>query len=556
MTVRQVDFQKISRNSRMRDCKRRINASQESVSNQQNCTTIRAIAVSAPDWISGSKSEVALNSTDPASLFNACRYAAYQAIQETGAWADSNWSVSRSELRSKFLLMYSLDDMPLLDDILTAERPNLLFIGAMTLCMPGAIACAKRAKDLLGDDVLVVLGGRHVTETVYLPNERVRDTTQVRHHSASPARLIENETIPPVFDIVISGDGEHIIAAIGEAVARVRSVADLDAIADQIALGTPGNWIAEFPNQQRTIVSSGVPIRYDTMPSIAKIFGVSASFDVFEGRMTSHVFSDTGRGCVYDCAFCSERRSVTGGIQDIRGAPLRLYQQLADSAEVIGRDYPGIGASAFVEDSILLSGSPTAISQLCELLEDSPIDIVFGGQFTIDQIIRRQDLIFRLARNGLRYIFIGLETFDPDEIGGMSKDLGKKENSWQNRFLAALDILTNANILCGCALLFGLGEKHENRLALVNQIIHQRTHSMQPTTVSANWAVQHPLKGIPESEGETYIRWGTPKGPFLDVFHRFGEASTEYPIAGVARPTLVEVQEIIELLDEFERINV
>lgn len=516
--------------------------------------TIRAIAVSAPDWIRGAKSADALNSTDPASLFNACRYAADLARRKIGAWAHSNWAAPSSTVRENFLLMYSLEDMGRFESLVLSQRPNLLLLGAMTLCMPGAVECAKLAKELLGDEILIVLGGRHATETMYLQNERIREPSAVRHHRASPGRLTRAGAIPPIFDIVVSGDGEQVIAEIGAALCSL-SPRELASIADCTKPDTPGCWIADFPSIDRTIVSNGVPLCYDDMPSIANIFGVSASFSVFGGRMTSHVFSDTGRGCVYDCTFCSERRSVTGGIQDIKGAPRRLYRQLKDSVSAIARDFPGRGASAFVEDSIFLSGSPAAIDQFCDLMEHEPIDIVFGGQFTIDQILRRRELIERLSRNGLRYVFVGLETFEPEEIGGMSKDLGNKTMSWQDRFAEALKILGEAGISCGCALLFGLGERHASRLALLKTLIDYRRRTGQPVVVSANWAVQHPLRDIPEGASEDYLRWGTPVGPLLDAFHRFGEASVEYPLAGVAPPVLSEVQGILALLDEFEAID-
>lgn len=515
---------------------------------------IRVVAVSAPDRISGDKSDSALNSTDPASLFNACRHAASLAQRKIGAWAHSNWSDQNQNIRKHFLLMDSLDDMDQFKTLLQSQRPNLLLLGAMTLCMPGAVACAKLAKDMLGEDVLIVLGGRHPTETIYLQNERIRASSTVQHHNGSPSRLMRADEIPPIFDVVISGESEHIISELGAILGSVLP-SSVSSIAKRIQTDIPGFWIADFPSINQTVVSKGIPILYDEMPSIASIFGVSASFNVFGGRMTAHVFSDTGRGCVYDCTFCSERRSVTGGIQDIKGAPRRLYRQLKEAAAVIARDSPDCGASAFVEDSIFLSGSPKAIEQFCELIEHEPIEIVFGGQFTIDQILRRRELIERLGRNGLRYVFVGLETFDPEEIGGMSKDIDTTTRSWQERFGEALMILDKAGISCGCALLFGLGERHASRLELLKALIDYRRKKLQPVVVSANWAVQHPLREVSDETIENYLRWGTPKGPLLDAFRRFGEASLEYPLAGVARPTLSEVESIILLLNEFESIN-
>jgi hypothetical protein len=57
------------------------------------------------------------------------------------------------------------------------------------------------------------------------------------------------------------------------------------------------------------------------------MFGITASFDVFDGRLTGHVFSDTGSGCVFDCHFCSERRSITGRLAQPDTAAHRLVLQ-------------------------------------------------------------------------------------------------------------------------------------------------------------------------------------------------------------------------------------
>lgn len=192
-----------------------------SASSQDVCSSftrrkIRAIAVAAPDWIKGTKSRRAINSPDPVSLFNACRCAANSAVQGDGAWGESNWAQAEKQLRNSFLLMYSLDDMHLLKDLLQAEQPNIVFIGAMTLCMPGAIECAKLVRKILGSQTLIVLGGRHINETIYLTDESQRFKSSIKHHTASPGRLIREGKIPPIFDIVISGEAELLIKEIGE----------------------------------------------------------------------------------------------------------------------------------------------------------------------------------------------------------------------------------------------------------------------------------------------------------------------------------------------------
>lgn len=452
--------------------------------------------------------------------------------------------------------MYSLDDIGKFVELLERERPNLLLLGAMTLSFPGALECARIAREKFGDEIFIVLGGRHASETIWLDDPSQRFESRVVHHLASPVALMKRGLVPCVFDLVVSGDGELVISTIGELLVHVLPGEAMAAILSGLRTqAIPGDWIAvACRNGEQTVVSRGIPLNYNELPSIASIYGVSAAFDVFEGRMTAHVFSDTGQGCVYDCTFCSERRSTTGGLRDISRAPERLYRQMSDAVKVIQDEWPGRGASAFVEDSILLGGSPKQIEQFCELLENDPVDIDFGVQFTIDQILRRQPLIERLSRVGMRYVFIGLETADPTEIGGMSKDIGSALAPWQQRFRSALTFLAANGIKCGCAILFGLGESHSSRISLLDGILDTRIMLGGPVTVSANWAVCHPLRAInPKIEYE-YIDWGTPDGPYLELFHNFGEASLRYPLPDVRKPTLDELADVVNRLRKFHSL--
>ncbi|MUZ75272.1 B12-binding domain/radical SAM domain-containing protein [Agrobacterium vitis] len=515
------------------------------------CKPLRVLAVAAPDRIAGRKNSLGLDSTDPASLFNACRIAAQRTFSVDSAWAQSNWAGGRKEIRKHFALLYSLDDLPSFTEMLLHVRPNLLLIGAMTLCMPGAVECARRARDILGNEVIIVLGGRHATETIYLSPSRIRTPEKILHHRASPILLARTGRISGLFDAVVSGEGEYLIAEIGEIIASIQGTCDVTSIIRNLAPETPGDWILSTVDPNNEVVSTGVPIDRNILPPLAPLFGVSAAFDVFKGRMTAHVFSDTGPGCVYDCSFCSERSGVTGRLADLGNAPTRLYRQLAEAAKVIDEDSPGRGASAFVEDSVLLGGSPRSIDLFCDLLEADPIPIQFGAQLTIDQILRRETQVMRLARVGLKYLFIGLETFDPVEIGGMSKDLGSREGSWHLRFRRALDVLGRFGVACGCALLFGLGEAHASRIALLEAVVTERAKRGNPLALSANWAVHHPLRGQVSDPGFDYLKWGTPEGPMLELFHNFGEASTEYCLVGTTPPNLEEVKEINQALEIF-----
>lgn len=519
---------------------------------------LKVVAIAAPDYQAG-RAGRALSSVDPASLFNACRVAALDAENGKAGWGESNWAAPRHERRRSVLLMHSWEEeQDAFRELLLREQPNLLLIGAMTLGFPGAVACAQLAKELFGDEICVVLGGRHASETVYA----MPSSPFVQHHPGSPLLLMANGQIESVFDLVIGGEGEYIISEIGTLVDQLDrkgiAVAQIGVHAGELEK-VPGKWVLGFVDgdQIRTLTSAGGSFDRNLLPPPSRMFGIQTSFgDCFGGRLTAHAFSDTGSGCAFNCNFCSERQAVTGPLQQLDTSAYRLFNQLKSAVDVVREDSPHQKASAFVEDSTMLAGSDVELRRLVQLLGEANLDIRFGCQFTIDQILSKFDLLRELKQVGLDYIFIGVETLDPALIGGMSKDIRKSKEAWKSRIERVLSTLTEMEIGVGCAILFGLGEQHENRLQLFDLIYEWRKQYGVPNPVSMNWAVQHPLKGADGGMNYTYEKWGTPKGAFLDAFQDFGEASLLYPLAGQKAPVLEEVMELHELYNQMFKIGV
>lgn len=508
--------------------------------------SIRVVAIAAPQFQENQVGTGVLSGGDPVSLFNACRYAASLAENDMGPWGESNWAETRKERRVSTLLMHSLkEDLPRFEELLVKIQPNVLLIGAMSICLPGAIACAKMAKELLGDMVCVILGGRHATESIYLSQDGA-----VIHHPGSPLRLMVENRIEKVFDLVVSGEGEHLVAWVGEKIYDLEQHNTPPAKIFSHLQGinqVPGRWIVGWVNdsgQIQTVKGRCGNFDRNNLPSPAEMFGVGSFFNVFDGKPTAHIFSDMGSGCVHDCEFCSERRSVTGPIIQPESSVERLFRQMKSATATINEDHPGLRASAFIEDSTILGGSCSSLNQLARFLSSSELDLRFGGQLTIDQILSRGEVLKGLKEVGLDYIFTGVETLNPESVGGISKDIRKKNDSWLVRTEKAINLLSSMGIQCGSSLLFGLGESHDSRVKLLHQIEDwQKTYSA-PKPIAINWAVQHPLHGDDGGTGYRYDSWGIPQGEWAVAFDIFGEASVLYPLAGQKRPLLEEVQEI------------
>jgi len=512
---------------------------------------LRIMAISAPENIRMFPGKNVLKSKDPASLYNACRYAGSLAADGIGPWGESNWSGQRLNRWQSIFLMHSWEnDVKEYQKMLIKVQPNLLLIGAMSVCLPGALVCAKMAREILGDSVCIVLGGRHATESIYSDRNGF-----VSHHSSSPLLLMASRRIDRLFDVVVSGEGEYVIAWLGEIVDSLdRNGISLTKVMEHFgsASNAPGRWIVGSVNHNQlyTLVSHDTPMNRDGLPSPCEVFGIHSSFETFNGRITAHVFSDISCGCVFDCDFCSERRSVTGPLTQLSTSSDRLYHQIQAAIKTASEDTPGAMISAFIEDSTILAGSNYSLARFSRLMHEGAVDIRFGGQLTIDQVFDRVNVLRELKKVGLDYLFVGIETFNPQMIGGMSKDVQKGKGEWIARVEKTIKTLDSIGISCGSAILFGLGEKHLDRIRLLRKIEEWNKVYKAPYPVSINWAVQHPLCGNDGGTNYNYLDWGIPTDEWLEVFQDFGEASVLYPIAGQTRPKIEEVREVAGLYRE------
>lgn len=341
---------------------------------------------------------------------------------------------------------------------------------------------------------------------------------------------------------MVSGDGEEVVRHIGEqlggTILTSGHVEKFSTYAESFK-NLKGKFILSWieNGEVQVTASKGIFLDYDTLPSPVSLFGVNTNFPVFGTEHTAHVYSDMGKGCALNCFFCSERSAVNGKIP--RGDPaLRLYKQLQDTANA------GSSMSAFVEDSILLTGNPVYLDRLADLLESQPVDIPFGCQFTVDNLLdlEVQRCIVRLAKHGLCYVYTGMETFDEGIARGFSKNT-QRGLSWVVRNEEVMRFLSQQKIKYGVSLLWGLGESEVERMAHLDFLATCKEQYGVPTVFSMNWATQHPL--LDQSTFD-FVEWGTErKSPHLPVLVRmFGEASERYVFPGAALPPVTELLEL------------
>lgn len=519
---------------------------------------LKVLGVTAPHYVQKQKNtkSTSLNSSDPFSLYNAYKVCADKAEKEDENWGDSNWNTKEGRDNSIMLLQHYYDDAPRFLEKLKEIKPNLLFIGSMSLGFAGAVEIAKLAKRALGDEVFVVLGGKHINETLYEENGEVKQL------KSSPLELMKSNKIPKVFDMISSGDGEEILYHIGNAVNQsLKNKHNFDDVYNYDKFKEArGDWVLGWLDKDdgcQFVQSDKVPLDYDELPLTSELFNISTKFDVFENSdLTAHTMSYLSKGCVHNCFYCSESSKINGKLKQTETAAKRLYKNL-ESIKKVGKErYNSDQMSAFVEDSIILAGNPKLLNQLSELLQENPLDVEFGGQFTIDTLLdtENQKAISKLSKQGFSYIFVGLETNNEGIADTMSKNKNKNTLSWIEKNEKAIEFMKSQDMKYGVSVLFGLGENQKDRINLMKTIKSWQEKYGLPNVVSMNLAVQHPLRN---NEDYDYIDWGTDiNSNYLPIFTKiFGEASERYKLSGVELPTVEELQELQKYYNQIQEFK-
>lgn len=145
------------------------------------------------------------------------------------------------------------------------------------------------------------------------------------------------------------------------------------------------------------------------------------------------------RGCPHHCDFCYKDAFFEGG--------KTFYTQRVDEALAEIDRLPGKHLY-FLDDHLLGNGKFAA-----ELFEGMQgMNRVFQGAATVDSILRG-NLIEKAAEAGLRSLFVGFETFSPENLHQSNKKQNLKKN-----YEAAVNRLHSLGIMINGSFVFGLDD--------------------------------------------------------------------------------------------------
>jgi radical SAM superfamily enzyme YgiQ (UPF0313 family) len=145
------------------------------------------------------------------------------------------------------------------------------------------------------------------------------------------------------------------------------------------------------------------------------------------------------RGCPHHCTFCYKDAFFEGG--------KTFYTQVVDDALAEIDRLPGRHLY-FLDDHLL--GNTKFATDLFEGMKG--MNRVFQGASTVDAILRG-NLIEKAAAAGLRSLFVGFETFSPQNL----KQSNKKQNL-QRDYVKAVKRLHDLGVMINGSFVFGLDE--------------------------------------------------------------------------------------------------
>ena len=294
---------------------------------------------------------------------------------------------------------------------------GLVGIGAMTRMVAKAYRMADAVRAV---GVPVVMGGPHVTE---VPDEPLGRDGGPRH--ADAVALGEaDETWPKIVADAERGTLKDIYAPLDAAGKEVKpTLADYPVIPwDRMDLDQ-FNLIKHFPKMARRILS---------------LVGMT--------WQTFHLVPiESGRGCPYGCDFCT----VTGFFGD--SIRFRTNESVVSELlmlKSLQKRQKGQIAVFFIDDNFAIN--PKRTKALLREIIARHAQLPWIAQISMN-LLRDEELVSLIAQSGGKWIFIGLESIDPENLKSVSKGFNKPEE-----YAAVLGRLARHGLYAITSFIFGM----------------------------------------------------------------------------------------------------
>jgi anaerobic magnesium-protoporphyrin IX monomethyl ester cyclase len=275
----------------------------------------------------------------------------------------------------------------------------------------------------------------------------------------------------PWIDVIVRGEGEEIIVDL------VRTIDE-------------GGWPARRDEiKGLAYAADGKVVATAAAPTVKDIDSIVADWGLLNWDKYTYIplgvkvaIPNMARGCPFTCSFCSQWKFW----RDYR---IRDPKKVVDEIETLMRDH-GVGFFILADEEPTINKKKFVA--FCQELIDRKLDILWGINTRVTDILRDEALLPFYRKAGLIHVSLGTEA-----AAQLKLDLFNKETTVaQNK--KAVELLRNAGIVVEAQFIVGL----ENETAETLEETYQMAQDWKPDL--ANWSM--------------YTPW-----PFSDLFKELGD---------------------------------
>lgn len=354
-----------------------------------------------------------------------------------------------------------------------AGYTDVKFIDAMTFDV-GEEALRKEIADYAPD----VVGATSITPSIYKAQQALKLAKDVAPqaiavlggvHATFMYRQVLAEA--PWIDVIVRGEGEEIIVDLVRAIDEGRWPAQRDAIKG-LAYAEAGKVVATA-----------------AAPTVKDIDSIVADWSILNWEKYNYIplgvkvaIPNMARGCPFTCSFCSQWKFW----RDYR---IRDPKKVVDEIETLMQDH-GVGFFILADEEPTINKKKFVA--FCQELIDRKLDILWGINTRVTDILRDEELLPFYRKAGLIHVSLGTEA-----AAQLKLDLFNKETTVAHN-KRAVELLRNAGIVVEAQFIVGL----ENETAETLEETYRMAQDWKPDL--ANWSM--------------YTPW-----PFSDLFKELGD---------------------------------